>query len=146
MRRIQLHYPMLAAACTAVCAGILLGALPLRAHHAFAAEFDAKKPVRLEGKVTEIEWINPHTWIHIDVVGPDGKVTNWMVECGPPGVLLRRGFTKNSIAPGTEVVALGYQEKGGGVRANASTITFKDGRRLFAGGSNPDLEENQGKK
>jgi hypothetical protein len=143
MRLVPLRYPMLAAA---VCAGICSGALPLSAHHAFAAEFDAKKPVRLEGKVTQMEWINPHAWIHIDVVSADGKVTNWMVECGPPGVLLRRGFTKTSLESGTEVVALGYQAKDGGVRANASIITFKDGRRLFAGGSNPDVPENQGKQ
>jgi hypothetical protein len=142
MRLVPLRYPLLAAA---ACASIFPGALPLSAHHAFAAEFDAKKPVRLEGKVTRMEWINPHAWIHIDVVGLDGKVTNWMVECGPPGVLLRRGFTKNSLESGTEVVALGYQAKDGGVRANASIITFKDGRRLFAGGSNPDLPENQEK-
>ena len=142
MRLTEVCYPML---CAAVCIGIFPGALPLGAHHAFAAEFDAKKPVRLEGKVTEMEWINPHAWIHIDVAGPDGKVTNWMVECGPPGVLIRRGFTRNSLENGTEVIALGYQAKDGSFRANASTITFKDGRRLFAGGSNPDLPENQGK-
>jgi len=145
MRLKQPRYPMLATACAAVCIGILLGALPLSAHHSFSAEFDAKKPVRLEGKVTQMEWINPHAWIHIDVVGPDGKVTNWMVECGPPGILLRRGFTKKSLEIGTEVIALGYQAKDGGLKANASSITFKDGRRLFVGGSNPDLQENQGK-
>jgi hypothetical protein len=131
---------------SALCAGVLLTSLPLIAHHSFSAEFDTNKPVRLEGKVTEMEWINPHAWIHIDVVGPDGKVTNWMVECGPPGILIRRGFTKKSLEVGTEVVAQGYQAKSGSLRANASSITFKDGRRLFVGGSNPDLQDNQGKR
>ena len=141
MKLIQPSYPMSIAA---VCAALFLGVLPLRAHHSFAAEFDGNKPVRLEGKVTEMEWINPHAWIHIDVVGPDGQVTNWMVECGPPGILIRRGFTKKSLEAGTEVIAQGYQAKSGSFRANASSITFKDGRRLFVGGSNPDLQENQG--
>src|SRR5580700_11760804 len=123
---------------------VILAVAPAWAHHAFQAEFDDKKPVKLTGKVTEMEWINPHAWIHIDVVGPDGQVTNWMVECGPPGILIRRGFTKKSLEVGTEVIAQGYQAKSGALRANASSITFKDGRRLFVGGSNPDLQE-QGK-
>ena len=146
MRLVQPSYPMSIGVGVAVCAGILFGALPLSAHHSFSAEFDDKKPVRLQGNVTVMEWINPHAWIHVDVIGPDGKVTNWMVECGPPGILLRRGFTKKSLESGTEVVALGYQAKDGGFRANASSITFKDGRRLFVGGSNPDVPENQGKQ
>ena len=128
-----------------LCAVVLVAALRLSAHHSFSAEFDSNKPVRIEGKVTEMEWINPHAWIHIDVIGTDGKVTNWMVECGPPGILLRRGFTKKSLEAGTEVIAEGYQAKSGVFRANASSITFKDGRRLFVGGSNPDLQENQAK-
>jgi hypothetical protein len=140
MRLARLSDPILT---VAVCAGIFLVAFPLRAHHSFAAEFDDKRRVKLQGKVTEMEWINPHAWIHIDVVGPDGMVTNWMVECGPPGILQRRGFTKKSLEIGTEVIALGYQAKDGGLRANGSSITFKDGRRLFVGGSNPDVPENQ---
>ena len=112
---------------------------PLWAHHAFEAEFDQKKPVHLKGKVTTMEWINPHSWIHIDVEGPDGKVTNWMVECGSPNIMLRRGFTKDSLQVGTELSVEGYQAKNGTNRANGSSVTFKDGRKLFVGGSNPDI-------
>lgn len=112
---------------------------PLWAHHAFEAEFDQKKPVHLKGKVTTMEWINPHSWIHIDVEGPDGKITNWMVECGSPNIMLRRGFTKESLQAGTELQVEGYQAKNGTNRANGSSVTFKDGRKLFVGGSNPDI-------
>jgi len=123
----------------AVALGFLvLAAAPLRAHHAFATEFDINKPVKLQGKVTAMEWINPHAWIHIDVTGPDGKVVNWMVEGGSPNVLLRRGFTKKSLEPGTDVVVEGFQAKNGLTRANGANITFKDGKRLFLGGSNPE--------
>ena len=126
-------------------AALLLAAVPARAHHAFAAEFDAKKPVKLQGKVTRMEWINPHAWIHIDVVGPDGKVTNWMFECGSPNIMLRRGFTKRSLETGTEITVVGYQAKNGEARANGSSVTFSDGKRLFVGGSNPDLAEDNKK-
>jgi hypothetical protein len=122
--------------------GLLFAALPLAAHHSFQAEFDQSKPVKLQGKVTEMEWINPHSWIHIDVTNPDGTVTNWMVECGPPGIMLRRGFTKRSLETGTEVSVQGYQAKNGENRANGSSVTFKDGRKLFVGGSNPDDQSN----
>ena len=117
---------------------VLPAAAPVWAHHAFAAEFDIKKPVTLRGKVTQMEWINPHAWIHLDVVGPDGKVVSWMVEGGTPNILLRRGFTKKSLEAGTEIVVEGYQAKNGDNRANGSNITFTDGKRLFLGGSNPN--------
>ena len=117
-------------------ASLLLAAVPVWAHHAFAAEFDAKKPVKLEGKVTKMEWINPHAWIHIDVKNTDGTVTSWMIEGGTPNTLLRRGFTKDSLAIGTEVVVDGYQAKDGSLRANGRDITFTDGRKLFLGSNN----------
>jgi hypothetical protein len=118
--------------------GLALPAIPVWAHHAFAAEFDINKPVRLQGVVTRMEWINPHSWIHLDVKGPDGTVTNWMIEGGSPNILLRRGFTKQSLEAGAEIIVEGYQAKTGDNRANGSNITFKDGKRLFIGGSSPD--------
>ena len=109
--------------------------MPVLAHHAFSAEFDAKKPVHLEGVVSKLEFINPHAWIHIEVQGPDGKVSSWMIEAGSPNVLLRRGFTKNTVATGTRVVVDGYQAKDGSLRANGRDITLPDGRKLFLGSS-----------
>jgi hypothetical protein len=121
-------------------AGLLLAAAaaPVWAHHAFAAEFDAAKPVKLKGTVTKVEFINPHSWFHIDVKGPDGKVVSWAIEGGTPNTLFRRGVTKNSLPIGTELLVDGYQSKDGSNRANGRDITFPDGRKVFLGGSAPD--------
>jgi len=119
----------------AALGGLLLAVSPIRAHHAFAAEYDAKKQVRLEGVVTAMEWINPHAWIHIDVTGPDGKVTSWMVEGGSPNILLRRGFNKGSLEKGQKITVDGFQAKDGSNRANGSNITYPDGKKLFLGSS-----------
>ena len=120
-------------AIVAGCTGLMMTAIPAQAHHAFAAEFDAKRPVHLEGTLTEVELINPHSWIHVDVKQPDGTVVNWMVEAGSPNVLLRRGFNKNTIAKGTPVVVEGYQSKDGSNRANGRDITLPSGQKLFLG-------------
>lgn len=118
-------------------AGILVGfaTTQVAAHHAFSAEFDAKRPVKLKGTVTRMEWINPHSWIHVDVKDASGKVTPWMVEGGAPNALLRRGFTKNSLQIGTEVSIEGFQAKDGSKRANGRDITLPDGTKLFVGSS-----------
>jgi hypothetical protein len=107
----------------------------MQAHHAFAAEFDAKKPVKLKGKVSKVEWINPHAWIHVDVQRPDGKVETWMVEGGTPNTLMRRGFMKTSLPYGAEIVVDGYQAKDGSLKANGRDLTFPDGRKVFMGSS-----------
>jgi uncharacterized protein DUF6152 len=124
------------AVATAVLGLFLTGTvISLSAHHSFAAEFDANKPVNFTGTVTKMEWVNPHVWLHIDVKKPDGSVENWAFEAGTPSVLFRRGFTKNSLLPGTEVVVDGYRAKDGSKRANGRDVTFPDGRRLFLGSS-----------
>ena len=115
--------------------GLLVAAVPVLAHHSFAAEYDASKAVKMTGTVTQMEWINPHAWIHIDVKKPDGKVESWMVEAGAPNALLRRGFNKQSLLPCTVITVEGYQAKDGANRANGRDITYQDGRKLFVGSS-----------
>ena len=124
---------------------LLLNAAPAWAHQAFAAEFDAKRPINVRGVVTKMEWINPHAWIHIDVKGADGKTTEWMIEAGAPNGLLRRGFTKNSLLPGTDIVVEGWQAKDGSMRANGSNITLPDGKKLFVGSSGTGAPFESGK-
>ena len=114
---------------------VAAAAAPVIAHHSFAAEFDAKRPVKMTGTVVKMEWINPHSWIHIDVKKSDGKVERWMVEGGAPNALLRRGWNKNSLPEGTEIVVEGFQAKDGSNRANGRDITFPDGKKLFVGSS-----------
>ena len=121
----------------------LIGALGLlslttvaaRAHHAFATEFDAERPLELQGVVSKVEMINPHSWIHIDVTDDDGEVTTWMIEGGSPNALYRRGITKDSVPIGAELYVFGYQARDGGQRIVGRTITFADGSALFFSGT-----------
>jgi Family of unknown function (DUF6152) len=128
---------------TIVGAGILaaaaIGVGSAAAHHAFSAEFDGKSPVLLRGKVTKVEWINPHAWVHLNAAGPDGQVREWMVEGGTPNTLLRAGIDRNTLKVGTEIIVRGYQSKDKACtpicKANGRDVTFPDGRKLFMGSS-----------
>jgi hypothetical protein len=127
-------------------ATLLLVPASLWAHHAFAAEFDAAKPVSLKGKVVKMDWINPHAWIHIEVKETDGKVTKWMIEAAAPNAMLRRGFNQDSLPIGTEIVVAGFRAKDGANRANGSSITYPDGKKLFIGSSGTGAPEEQERK
>jgi hypothetical protein len=114
---------------------LLIGSLPAWAHHAFSAEFDAKRQVHLIGVVTRVEWINPHAWIYINVKTPNGQVTEWMIEAGTPNTLFRRGISRNSLKIGTEIMVDGYRAKDGSANANGRDLTLPDGKKLFLGSS-----------
>jgi hypothetical protein len=121
--------------CLVAGIALLSAAVPVAGHHAFAAEFDANKPIKLRGTVAKMEWINPHTWIHIDVKKPNGSVERWMIEGGPPNALFRRGFTRDSLPTGIEIVVEGFQARDGSMKGNGRDLTFADGKKLFLGSS-----------
>ena len=120
-----------------VAGGLLLAATPVWAHHSFSAEFDVAKPLKLEGTLQKWELVNPHSWFHVDVKGPDGTVVTWMVEGGSPNQLIRMGVTKNTVPIGTKLIIDAYQAKDGTAKAVGRNFVLPDGSRLFLGGSAP---------
>ena len=125
----------------AACLLLVLSTVPASAHHAFSAEFDAAKPIKLQGTVKKVELINPHSWITIEIKRPDGTVQTWEIEAGAPNAMFRRGFTKDAIPVGTEIVVNGYQAKDGKQRANGLDLTLPDGKRLFLASSAQDAPD-----
>jgi hypothetical protein len=133
---------------TAFAAALLAAAIPVAGHHSFAAEYDANQPITIKGTLNKVDWVNPHSWIHVDVVGPDGSVTTWKCETAPPNGLFRRGWTRNSFQKGEELTVEGYRAKDGSPTMNARSVILKDGRRMFAGssGDGAPVREGEGEK
>lgn len=117
----------------ALSLSVLAAGTPIAAHHSFAAEFDGSKAVTLKGTIAKMEWSNPHAWLHVDVKGPDGRVVSWMIEGGAPNALLRRGWNKDSVAPGTVVIVQGFRARDGSNRASGGNVMLPDGKKLFIG-------------
>jgi hypothetical protein len=122
-------------AATMAIAGLFLVVAPVRAHHSFSAEFDQNNPIKLEGTVAKMEWVNPHAWIYVDVKKADGTLEQWKIEGGTPNALFRRGFTRDSLKAGTAIVVSGYRAKDGSLKGNGRDLTLPDGRKLFLGSS-----------